>query len=544
MAIIDKINIRGNQYDLRDNDAQAAIGGLKSALTEFTGNKSYIYTKNKSINYTNPLVQNTENGWESVIVSCVEGDVFYVKGFGGNNTRMWFFSDSNGSILSVSDAGVRATEYVELIAPTGAVHLSCNNWYSQSYEGRLVYGSNLRYDIGELKTDLHLEHINLFNPNTITEGKYLAGDGGLSSNANFFASDYIDVSEYSSITLSYTHIAHWYDFSKANISAVDGMNTVDNGDATVTVPSNAKYIRFSTYNAYLNLAQIGESVSRSNYIAHKYYRLPYFVAEDSIADSIIVDANGYGDYTSFTEAVYDNVDNGKDIVVKAGTYDIKAEYIALFGQTVVDNLADATSGINNFQYGIRIHDRKIIFMPGSKVVCDWTGKTIDATHRFCAFRVEPGAEIEGLYLVCTATFYGIHDDYGPATPFTIKYKNCRIDCYSLYNANCIGGGCHKYSRHIIDNCYFNNHVTSTDKVLSADVRYHNTNTADAEPEVFISNCFFSNNFNAAYYGNQTTKMKVYVNNCHAPKGINKVRESSTMNVDNVDLFKWNNEETE
>lgn len=39
MAIIDKINIRGNQYDLRDNDAQAAIanvgaevGGLKSAL--------------------------------------------------------------------------------------------------------------------------------------------------------------------------------------------------------------------------------------------------------------------------------------------------------------------------------------------------------------------------------------------------------------------------------------------------------------------------------------------------------------------------------
>ena len=39
MAIIDKINIRGNQYDLRDNDAQAAIanvgaevGGLKSAI--------------------------------------------------------------------------------------------------------------------------------------------------------------------------------------------------------------------------------------------------------------------------------------------------------------------------------------------------------------------------------------------------------------------------------------------------------------------------------------------------------------------------------
>lgn len=527
--------------------ADTAINGeitqLKEDLTEFTGNKSYTYAKNKSINYTNPLVQNTENGWESVMVSCSEGDVFYVKGFGGNNTRLWFFSDSNGSILSVSDAGVRATEYVELIAPTGAVHLSCNNNYSQSYEGRLVYGTNLRSELKEFESDLNLEHINLFNTNTITEGKYIANDGSLGTNSSFFASDFIDVSEYSSITLSYTHIAHWYDSSKADISAVDGMNTVDNGDATVTVPSNAKYIRFSTYNTYLNLAQIGKNVSRTNYIAYNYYRLPYLIANDSIVDSIIVDANGYGDYTSFTEAVYDNVDDGKDIVVKAGTYDIKAEYIALFGQSVVDNLADNTSGINNFQYGIRIHDRKVVFEAGSHLVCDWTGKTVNATHRFCALRIEPNAELIGLDLDCTNTFYCIHDDYGTTdnSPFTIKYKNCRVIGHNIYNANCIGGGCHKYSRHILDNCYFDNNVDSSDLVLSADVRYHNTNTADAEPEVYVSNCYFSNNMNLTYYGTQTTKMRAYVNNCFAPKGINKRAESSSMNVDNVELYTWNNQ---
>lgn len=401
-ATVATLTAETNARTNADNAINGEITQLKEDLTEFTGKKSYTYAKNKSINYTNPLVQSTENGWESVIVSCVEGDVFYVKGFGGNNTRLWFFSDSNGAVLSVSDAGVRATEYIELIAPTGAVHLSCNNWYAQSYDGRLVYESN---------------------------------------------------------------------------------------------------------------------------------------------STIVVDASGDGDYTSFTEAIYENVDDGRDIVVKAGTYDIVAEYIAIFGQTVVDNLADATSGINNFQYGIRITNRKVTFESGAHLVCDWTGHTVNATHRFCALRVEPNAELIGIDLDCTATFYCIHDDYGTNdnSPFTIKYENCRVIGHNLYNANCIGGGAHKYSRHIIDNCYFNNNVDSSDIVLSADVRYHNTNTADAEPELYVSNCYFSNNMNVTYYGTQTTKMRAYVNNCYAPKGINKRAESSTMTTDNVELYAWNNQ---
>lgn len=548
---VQRVKEAGDEY-LEDIDTRIddAVADLKEDLTEFTGNKNYTYTKNKSINYTNPLVQNTENGWESVIVPCVEGDVFYIKGFGGNNTRLWAFSDSNGSTISVSNAGARATEYVELIAPAGAAHLSCNNWYSQSYEGRLVYGTNLRNKIGELETEikdfennLHLERINLFDPNTITEGKYIANDGTLWPNSDFFASDFIDVSGYDSITLSYTHIAHWYDSSKTNISAVDGMNTVDNADATVTVPSTAKYIRFSTYNTYLNTAQVGKNISRNNYFAYSYYRLPYLVLENDGENRIIVDANGGGDYTSFTEAVYENVDNGKTIVVKAGTYDIVAEYVAKFGQSVVDSLADSTSGLNNFQYGIRIHDRKVTFESGAHFVCDWTGHTVDGTHRFCALRVEPNAELIGLDLDCTATFYGIHDDYGTAdnSPFTIKYENCRVIGHNLYNANCIGGGAHKYSRHILKNCYFKNNVNSNDIVLSADVRYHNTNTENAEPELYVSNCYFSNNMNVTYYGNQTTKMRAYVNNCFAPRGINKRAESSTMAIDNVELYMWNNQ---
>lgn len=256
-------------------------------------------------------------------------------------------------------------------------------------------------------------------------------------------------------------------------------------------------------------------------------------------NTIIVDTSGTGDYTSFTEAIYDTVDSGIDVYVKPGTYDIVAEYVALFGQSAVDSMANSDSAIfNGFQYGVRLRNRKVEFAPGAHLVCDWTGHTVDGTHRFSALGVDYNVEIIGLDLDVTATFYCIHDDYGIATPYTVKYENCRVIGHNITNANCIGGGCKKYSRHILNNCYFDNNLTG-----SATVRYHNTNAEGAEPEIYVSNCYFNNWFTPRWYGSQTSKMRVYVNNCHA-RAIYKMAESSSFDVDNVELYKWNNEETD
>lgn len=378
--------------------------------------------------------------------------------------------------------------------------------------------------------------INRFNKATISEGKYInVNTGGLSSDSSFFASDYIYIGDLSSVTVSHTHIFGWYDANKTWLGNPEQMNSNSN-DITIAVPENAVYLRFSNYNSGLDLAQIGENVSRTNYVQYGKYTLPDLIIPKT--NAIIVDASGNGDYTSLTEALYEHVNDGLDIEVKPGTYNIVSEYIALFGQEAVDSMADADSAIfNGFQYGIIIRNRTIKFDSGSYVVCDWTGHTVNGTHRFSALRVDYNCKIIGLHLVSTATFYAIHDDYGLSVPYTVEYEHCYVEGINLYNANCIGGGCKKYSRHIIKNCYFNNHLTG-----SATVRYHNTNAEGAVPEIYVSNCYFNNWFTPRWYGTQTSKMKVYVNNCEA-SAIYKTAESSSFNVDNVELYKWCNTET-
>jgi len=387
--------------------------------------------------------------------------------------------------------------------------------------------------------------INRFNKESITVGKYInPNNGGLATNESFFASDFIYIGDLTSVTVSYTHIFCWYDENKNHLTPnPDPMNSGGGEDLTFTRPDNAIYLRFSAYNTNLNLAQIGESVSRNNYIPYGIYKLPDLRIGESQIDTsddarIIVDASGAGDYTSFTQAIYDTVDSGIDVFVKPGTYDIVAEYVALFGQSAVDSMADSDSAIfNGFQYGVRLRKRKVEFAPGAHLVCDWTGHTVDGTHRFSALGVDYNVEIIGLDLDVTATFYCIHDDYGIATPYTVKYENCRVVGHNLYNANCIGGGCKKYSRHILNNCYFDNNLTG-----SATVRYHNTNAEGAEPEIYVNNCYFNNWFTPRWYGAQTSKMRVFVNNCEA-RSIHKMQESSSFNTDNVELYKWCNTET-
>jgi len=527
----------GNKiYEVVDDEARTDLADVKADLSDVEsaiGFEILLPEINKSININTGVVLPsnvvTENGFCCLCVPCAENDVFTVTGKGGNNTQLWGFADSNGTVITKSGAG-KTESNLKITAPTGSAYFAFNSYTNVIYgvtkgvspvvkfddidteiSELQVQAENIKNDLYEqttILTDNSLHQFPIANGTTIvittTDGTSLPEENPylqcFDSNGTF-SDQFLCSSAYGA--------SRTVTISKGDVASVK-MHSVPAKPIKVYVPDNNKLIP--------KVNEIAKSVGQ---------------------DTIVVDASGAGDYTSFTQAIYDTVDSGIDVLVKPGTYDIIAEYIDLFGQSAVDSMADSDSAIfNGFQYGVRLRKRKVEFAPGAHLVCDWTGHTVDGTHRFSALGVDYNVEIIGLDLDATATFYCIHDDYGIETPYTVKYENCRVVGHNITNADCIGGGCKKYSRHILNNCYFDNNLTG-----SATVRYHNTNAEGAEPEIYVSNCYFNNWFTPRWYGPQTSKMRVYVNNCHA-RAIYKMAESAYYDVDNVELYKWNNEETD
>ena len=392
--------------------------------------------------------------------------------------------------------------------------------------------------------------INLFDkdsPECVTDAYLNVYNGQTVALDGCIVSDYIDISAYNDIKVSYTHIVCFYGADKTFLGCPSSMDS-RGADLSLAIPSDVKYVRFSTFSQGIDKAQLGPNVSRDAYMIYGRFLMPGLISADTQVQVIVVDITGNGDYTSLTKALKDNVDKHINIMVMPGTYNLVAEYNAIWGTSAVDNMSDSDYNVfDGFQFGIIIRNKKIQFMPGAKVICDWhyksdgvTERTVNGTHRFSPIRVDYDAEIIGLHLVCNHTFYAVHDDYGLMdTPYTIQYKDCVIEAESLRQQNVIGGGCKKYSRHTIENCYFSNGEHSNIHT----VRYHNTNQADAVPEIFVSNTYFNGTFTARWYGTQTTKMRVYVNNCKA-RAIYTMQEATGYDEENVTLYKWNNEETD
>ena len=232
------------------------------------------------------------------------------------------------------------------------------------------------------------------------------------------------------------------------------------------------------------------------------------------------------DYESFTQAVYETYDSGEDIVVYPGEYDIRQEYFDLFG---LEDLSRKPDLGHRFEYGIQLHSRRVLFLPGSYLTCIWYGQ-----DHFAPIFMMYDVELNGLNLYAEGTLYAIHDDvwYYPE-PFINQYRYCRVVGRHLWNANCIGGGVSQNARIIIDNCYFDNGVAE-----SLTVRYHNTNLPDARSDIWISNSYFNGYLGLCYYGD-SAHMDVYVNGCAMQK-LETRFESPEYNQENIDLYAWNN----
>lgn len=301
-----------------------------------------------------------------------------------------------------------------------------------------------------------------------------------------------------------------------------------------TVPGDVAYLRFSVASTSANgMCIFKDGTSQFEYKSKTKLHLPSLMTEKPI---ITVDIAGAGDYTSLTEALYDTFEESPDVFVYQGTYDIVAEYKALFGNDIFDNMTYETSGMKGFQWGLYIDNRTVTFASGAKVVCDMSAYTNDGSRRFSPFNLVRNAVLDGCYCYAVNPYYIVHDDFGLDTDiaFTNIIKNCVLISPEPAQGNVIGGGLKKYATKIVDNCYLDN---GNNRPVT--MRYHNTNYPNATPTVIIKNTRANGIIRVNCYGTQTTKMIAIINNCKA-NAIEKAYEGSA-SVDNIDLYEWCNE---
>lgn len=396
-----------------------------------------------------------------------------------------------------------------------------------------------RLDIEEINS-LNLQSlssiINRFNkddPENV-DGKYMPADQ-LANLDTYTVSHYIDVSGLKDIMSSYIHMFSWFDENKNYISH-DNVSGSDSFDVPITVPTGAKYVRCSFATQWKNVVQIGSHVSRYRYIPYGLYRTPLQKESGTV---VVVDINGNGDYTSLLEAM---IETSADIIVRYGEYDLVSEYEDYFGSDYFTNPSTYASAAGNFAHGLYINERSVTFDAGTRVIYDLSDIDVSYTEggadrRFSAIMVGHNAKIIGLNCVGTHNWYVIHDDGGIKDyDYTNEFIDCHIVGSNLVNTNVIGAGCQTRSKTIIDGCYLDNGVNDSN---TKTIRYHNTPYA-GKPQIIVKDTYVNGKMFFQYFGTQTEKGRVMVNNCSMASAIDLSALSDGMS-ENWELFAWNNE---
>ena len=132
------------------NSLGAAVGDLKSALNTLTG-ETIKWDNGKTRDLPNVLNQNSYQNWSSAFTTASEGDVFYVKGSGGNNSRLWIFADSTGASVKASATSAKYTSLTKIVAPSGTSYIACNSKTNDGVTPELIKGFPVTKQTEELR---------------------------------------------------------------------------------------------------------------------------------------------------------------------------------------------------------------------------------------------------------------------------------------------------------------------------------------------------------------------------------------------------------
>lgn len=246
-----------------------------------------------------PSTQYTQNYGE--VLAFYDINKQYVSGLAKASTvkqPRTFTTPSNAYYLRTSTVkeGVDTYNYKQYQIEKGASSTSYEEYYryidylrplisTGSITGDKLASNTLSLDkLGFTKTS-----VNLFDKTKAVKGSYVnPSTGALSANTNYYYSDYINIQGASQVTKSNTlNLYAFYDVNKQFIS------TSTTSTQTVTVPSNAVYIRFSI--SYLNIDKemlVTGSTLPSTYVPFKIFIPKEYIEENTSNNNTVEDFYG------------------------------------------------------------------------------------------------------------------------------------------------------------------------------------------------------------------------------------------------------------
>lgn len=548
---------------------------LTSKLTELESN---IFKKSSNRLDINAITQNTYIGTDGVAVSSnnfsvtdyipvTEGETLYFQSDRGGGTGEMFFDvrflcayDASKNAMPSAGGAFVPPPY---IVPSGVafVRLSISNSYLTSWTKFHIGDKKINsedyeefgYDTNNLKDELlanvyaeistkaeasELEALdkrvadiekqilvvsnarNLFNPNDsdCLENYYLTSAGVATPISSLSVTGYISVNEGETIKGYYTQgksrlkaglrMVACFDASK-NIVA----GGVDSQVSSFVVPSGVAYIRITYRNEQSNQLTITNSTDDSY--------IPYGEASGLVATIKKAYAEGI-----------------TQIIVKAGMYDVIAEYKSYFGEDYFDNYQNYATD-EAFDRGIWLEDISIFFEVGAVVKCVYDGSNQNVIDYFSAFACGNNVEVDGLDLETKNLRHGVHPDYNSGVAVTtMTFKNCIFNSYRDYDYTnkAIGAGFGKHVNWLFDNCIFKA------KYEGHVVRIHNNVDGNALSKVRFSNCFVEDKgfFLMSSYSTSTRKSLCIFNN-NSWKIEPKHQKETIDSEDNMEILSYNNE---
>ena len=259
----------------------------------------------------------------------------------------------------------------------------------------------------------------------------------------------------------------------------------------------------------------------------------------------VVDVNGSGDYTNFTECIKfinDNQIKNANVFVKDGIYDLVAEAKLIYGDDYFETIT------NNYSSGIKLYNNITIECEQNALLkFVYTGSNVNVLEGYSVFTAK--ADSDGYTLLNVNIYvkngrYCVHDEHDGYSTYKNIYEGCRMEIDNSENhvwhaTQCIGGGLGLHGTIKVNNCYFK---TFKHGVNDYCVSYHNGVSANAKSNVVISNNYCEQGtIKASWYGQSTEKTDFLIYGNSVPNPIVVKRENSDYDVNNISVKEWNNE---